>query len=314
MSSRTAQLPDIETIRVPSVNAARRDENDELFSRRVAIQVELAGLEGASTSGGTRVRARRLKRELDDVTRDLVERNQGLVHSYVKRFTANASPADAQEFQQAGNLGLMHAIATYEVGKGTFAQWAYKRIQCEVLKSVRSTDHKTISAGDFERRPAILRAAKQLAERSEDSLPTYQEIAAEAAATVEQVRRVLEAPTIHSLHAPIGRDEDSTSLGDTIPDTDADVDREVLSKIDIEALERYGLAALDARELFVIARRFGLDTEPPQHLSAIGEVLGLSREAVRQIEAKALGKMAHPMILRRLVRHGREDERPEHRR
>jgi hypothetical protein len=89
----------------------------------------------------------------------------------------------------------------------------------------------------------------------------------------------------------VGGDSDGTTLGDTIADEKTDVDDTVLGKIDIESLERYGLACLDARELFVIARRFGLGTEPPQHLLAIGEILGLSREAVRQIEVKALAKM-----------------------
>jgi RNA polymerase sigma factor (sigma-70 family) len=291
-----------------TVDKVRRDSNDMLFNRRTELQTALAATE--SSTKGTRstrhrVRTHQLARQLDDVTREIVDSNQGLVRSYVRRFTSNASMDDARDFHDAGVLGLMHAIATYQVGKGTFAQWAYKRIQCEVLKAVRSADHPTISAGDFERRPAILKASRTLADGDDNYVPNYREIAEAAQATVEQVRRVLEAPRLDSLTAPIGRDNEGATLGDTLPDAGVDVSGEVLGKIDMQTLEVYGLSCLDSRELFVIARRYGLDTEPMQHLSAIGEILGLSREAVRQIEAKALAKMQHPIVLRQLVRNGR---------
>jgi len=293
-----------------TVDKVRRDSNDLLFTRRSELLAELAAIEnakkGSKASRTTRPQMHQLKRQLDDITQEIVDANQGLVRSYVRRFTSNASVDDARDFQDAGVLGLMHAIATYQVGKGTFAQWAYKRIQCEVLKAVRSADHPTISAGDFERRPAILKASRTLAAGDDQYVPNYAEIAAAASATVEQVRRVLEAPRLDSLTAPVGRgDTEGTTLGETLPDTNVNVSDEVLGKIDMQTLETYGLSCLDDRELFVIARRYGLDTEPLQHLSAIGETLGLSREAVRQIEAKALAKMQHPIVLRQLVRNGR---------
>jgi RNA polymerase sigma factor (sigma-70 family) len=292
-----------------TVDKARRDSNDMLFVRRTELMGELATMRAKKPSRTTgsrdRVRTHQITRELDDVTQEIVDANQGLVRSYVRRFTHSASMDDARDFQDAGTLGLMHAIATYQVGKGTFAQWAYKRIQCEVLKAVRSADHPTISAGDFERRPAILKALRALADGNDEYVPNYKEIAEAAQATFEQVRRVLEAPRVDSLTAPVGRDNDGATLGDTLPDADVDVSDEVLGKIDMQTLEVYGLSCLDERELFVIARRYGLDTEPMQHLSAIGEILGLSREAVRQIEAKALAKMQHPIVLRQLVRNGR---------
>jgi DNA-directed RNA polymerase sigma subunit (sigma70/sigma32) len=73
----------------------------------------------------------------------------------------------------------------------------------------------------------------------------------------------------------------------------------------LSALKTYGLAALDPRELYVLVRRFGLDGEPEDKLADIGDTLGLSREAVRQIEAKAIAKIQHPMVLRKIQRHGR---------
>lgn len=279
-----------------------------MFLRRDEIAAQLADV---SPMVGTRQNPAflRLRREYDDATSALVTENEGLVRNYVKRFTSNATSDAASEFYDAGVLGLMNAIATYQVGKGTFAQWAYKRIQCEVLKAVRSKDHPTISAGDFERRPAILRALRNLTDTGEDEeetySPSYAEIAAAADATVEQVRRVLEAPRLDSLAAPVGGNAEGATLGDTIADDTVDVDEVVLSQIDTETLEQYGLSCLDARELFVVTRRYGLDAEPAQHLSAIGEMLGLSREAIRQIESKALAKLQHPIVLSSLVRDGR---------
>jgi len=100
-------------------------------------------------------------------------------------------------------------------------------------------------------------------------------------------------------------DDGKTYLSDLLEDVDSRVEDQVISAQEITDLERFGLACLDERELFVISRRFGLDGEPAQRLSAIGTILGLSREAVRQIEAKGLSKLNHPVIRRKLVRHGR---------
>jgi len=280
----------MEILQTRHVDEAWRDRNDAMFRHLTEITERISDLP-PGVNGRPNPMVHRLRRELDEGTQRIVEANQGLVRSYVKRFTTGASIDDARDFNDAGTLGLMQAIATYQVGKGTLASWAYKRIQCEVLEAVRAADHPTISAVDFARRPAILRAVRQLAATQESYIPSYAEIAAAADATVGQVRRVLEAPCLDSLAAPVGGDSDGTTLGDTIADEKADVDGTVLAKIDIESLERYGLACLDARELFVIARRFGLGTEPPQYLLAIGEILGLSRETVREIEVKALAKM-----------------------
>ena len=101
-------------------------------------------------------------------------------------------------------------------------------------------------------------------------------------------------------------DERDSTLAEFIEDPAGSLEEMVLSRMSIEALESFGLTALDARELFVIVRRFGLDCEPEQKLSAIGEILGLSREAVRQVEAKALAKIGHPAVLRKLAREGRD--------
>ena len=92
-------------------------------------------------------------------------------------------------------------------------------------------------------------------------------------------------------------DDGDVELSETIESTDPPPESTVISKLTLTALGSYGLTALDARELYVIVRRFGLDGEPLEKLTEIGETLALSREAVRQIEAKALAKLQHPLVL-----------------
>jgi DNA-directed RNA polymerase sigma subunit (sigma70/sigma32) len=128
-------------------------------------------------------------------------------------------------------------------------------------------------------------------------------VAAHAKVTIDQAKRILHAPRLDSLSTPIG--DGTSTVADLIEDTNYSVEDTVLSTMVMHDIETYGLSQLDPRELYVIVRRMGLDREPKQRLSAIGEVLGLSREAVRKIESKARGKLIHPVVLRKMVREGR---------
>lgn len=274
-----------------------RDGNAVLFEQRNELRAEL---EAACDAVGEQDRqVRRLRRRLDDVTAQIVEYNMGLVRSYTRRFNGTASADDRAEFESAGLLGLMRAIDSYDPDSGVFGQWAFKPIQREVLRSVRDTDHPNLNLGDFEKRPAILRALRQLQGIDEAYQPSDEEVAAAAGVTVAQVRRVLAPPRLTSMHQSAGEDE-TGELGDTIASSDPAVEATVISKLALVALERFGLKALDPRELYVIVRRFGLDGEPIDKLADIGESLDLSREAVRQIESKALAKLQHPIVLRQL--------------
>jgi RNA polymerase sigma factor (sigma-70 family) len=273
------------------------DQNRELFTRRIAITDELSELTGAD---GDPVRIAELRRALRDVTDEIVRKNYGLVRSYVSRFTSHTSAEDSADFEAAGVLGLMIAIERYRPEKGSFAPWAYRPIKRQVLRAVRDADHPNLNQGDFDRRPEVLRAQTRLTVEGSPP-PTDEAIAEEAGVTIEVVRRVIGAPLLQSLSTPVGDADGDSSLADVVADTDDHVDG-VLSQMSVSALESSGLTALDPRELFVIVRRFGLDGEPPCHLSTIGKQLGLSREAARQIESKALAKLMHPITLRRLIR------------
>lgn len=280
------------------------DVNHGLFVERAELLDKLGELTRIENPDKkTQIAIDRLRRRIDDVTRTIVDANYGLVTTYVRRFTRTASPEDRQDFEGAGLLGLMKAISSYDPDMGPFGQWAYKPIQREVLRAVHLSDHSNMNLGDFERRPDVLRAVQTLRDAGIEA-PDIDEIAAEADVTVAQARRVIQAPQIDSLSTPLG-DEDGATLGEVIPDSDAPVDDQVLSKIDMHTLESLGLSNLDPRELFVLTRRLGLDAEPPQRLSTLGEYLGLSREAVRQIQLRAISKLSHPNVLRALIRNGR---------
>jgi len=281
------------------------DMNKRMFIQRIEIKKRIDKLEASKNKAAKRRELSRAKRDYEDLTMRIVEANYGLLRKYVKLFTGSASREDARDFEAAGRLGLMRAIDNYDPYRGSFAQWAFKPIQREVLRAVHSADHNNMNPGDFERRPEILRALKKLQGENEEVKPTEAQVAAEAGVTIEQVKRVLHAPRMDSLHTPVG-DADGAVLSDLIEDKGGNLEDAVISAIGVESLTNYGLSALDAREYFVLSRRLGLDCEPEQRLSAIGEMLKLSREAVRQIEAKAIAKMSHPVLLRLLVRNGKQ--------
>lgn len=307
---------DVEEVAAP---VSFEQRNRELFLDRIRIKDELAAAKAAAeaqaeagrTEAGpgpidrdVQEQVRRLTLALDRVTADIVTTNYGMVKAYVRRFTSHTSLEDSSDFESAGRVGLMRAIDSYHPDRGKFGAWAYKPIQREVLRAVRDSDHPNMNAGDFEARPEVLRALSALAGMDPDKRPSHEQIAERAGVTVDQVRRILDAPRLDSLSTPVGEDGD-TSLGDLLEDTARGVEDTVLRALEVTSLEDFGLSQLTERELYVLTRRFGLDCEPPMCLSDVGESLGLSREAVRQIQEKALAKLNHPSLLRRLVRHGR---------
>lgn len=282
------------------------DRNKTLFRQRRQLQLELDELTATLDASERRNKFQidRKRRRLDDKTRDIVDSNLGLVKKYVRLFTGNATREESQDFEAAGMLGLMKAIDNYDPDKGSFAQWAFKPIQREILRAVHASDHNNMTAGDFERRPSILKAKALLQDGDDSVRVSHEDVAAEAGVTVKQVKRVLEAPRLESIYSTVGDGE--TTVGDLIESEEIDLDEQVITDHAVADLQTLGLASLEPRELFVLTRRLGLDSEPEQRLSAIGDMLGLSREAVRQIESKAVAKLSHPVLLRRLARSGRD--------
>lgn len=295
-----------------------RQRNTILFTERNRLLAELAKIIGyqepprssqllkavrdTKLTAAKRRKAEASVARLEALTSEIVVLNYGLVRDYIKRF-ARVEKDALDDFEGAGLVGLMRAIDSYDPTQGPFGQWALRPIKREVLRAVRDSDHQNLSPSDFERRPEILAAKLSLSE--EFGRPaTFDEIAEVVEATPEQVKRILEPPRLDSLHASVNSEGD-TEFGDLIPDDKTKVEDQVLSKLTVSALEEHGLPVLTARETLVVCRRFGLDGEPESKLSAIGATLRLSREAVRNIEAKSIAKLSHPTVLRKMFRHGR---------
>lgn len=280
--------------------------NIPLFRRRKAVQARIAALEEMDTlTDDDEWELHRAHSELEAMTELLVRFNYGMTRAYVRKFTSNTSADDSADFQGAANVGLMYAIQTFDPDKGRFGSWSFKPIQRAVLKAVRDADFANMTPGDFERRPLITKAKDRLSAGLEDGATlSHEQIATEAGVTVELVNRVLAAPHLDSIHTMIG-DDGGTELGDLIPDTAPAVEDSAIASLEISTLLRYGLPMLEPRERYVLVCRYGLHGEPPEALSDIGKHLNLSREAVRQIAGKALGRLLHPSVAGVLARGGR---------
>ncbi|MDL4772967.1 MULTISPECIES: sigma-70 family RNA polymerase sigma factor [Thermomonosporaceae] len=277
-----------------------RTRNEELFARRRPLQLKITDLRDRSGTGeAAAVREaalREAERQLDDLTYEIMTANFGLVRRYVAAFTSRSSE-HSEDYESAGKVGLLWAIYSYDPAQGLFASWAFKPIQREVLRAVRDAEHPNLNLGDFEKRPAILAAERSLLEEADEGAPpAHAEIARRAGVAEAQVRRVLDAPRLDSLHASVsGKGDEMISLEERLVDPAQNLEEKVELRSQLRALVNQGLPSLDARELHVLTRRFGLNGEPGQSLRVIGEQLGLSREGVRQIQQKALAKLVEPV-------------------
>lgn len=276
------------------------NRNDRLFARRKVLLERLGVLRAQADSGGldtpSELELRRVERELEDLIQEIMSANYGLVRRYVAMFTSK-SHEHGEDFESAGKVGLLWAISSYDPARGPFASWAFKPIQREVLRAVRDADHPNLNPGDFEKRPAILAAERALAEEHGPGSPLdYAEIATRAGVAETQVRRVLDAPRLDSLQAPLGsQGDDEVPWEDRLADPSLSIEDEVLRRFHLRTIRRQGLPSLDSRERYVLVRRFGLDGGPELSLRVIGDELGLSREGVRQIQQKALAKLGGPI-------------------
>lgn len=304
MTSAPARSQSCDVDALDSSDGDHRENNTRLFTERVGLVEQIDRLEAAEASTATSSRLRRSRRRLDDLNAEIVAGNLGLVRSYTRRFGGAANADSRSEFESAGMLGLMRAIDSYEPERGPFGQWAFKPIQREVLRAVRDRDFPNLNHGDFEKRPLVLRTQRELRSIDDSYEPSFAEIAAAADVTVAQVTRILDAPHLDSISDQRSVEmDDGDDLGDAdIVCRDALPDHLLISSLTLDGLRRVALHVLDERELFVVVRRFGLDDEPTEKLNEIGDMLGLSREAVRQIESKALAKLQHPMVVARIGR------------